>query len=419
MAASAVMSAVVTTGSGGPDQVADSTNGDRFRAVADAIGSRGDGSDAPTATDGDDDAGRADELSDDSDGLHEPSSSALVVAAAVARSAVDPAPVTSLIGDAGSAASGDAAGSAVAGTSAVAATPSSELAGSAANMASGSYGESGLSPIPTDSPSPIPMSESVTPTLSDPSLGPNGSTTAGTAISTADGQPAEATGSSPTPADQEGDQATDPATDQRGPRSTAHAGATAADTASPGAAAGDQAPLPVPNTTPAAQTRTGSPTGTEATVPPAVRPPVDDDPNIARLTGIARSVARSGGSHAVSITLTPGDLGSVRVEISTAVDGRVSVHLAAEQAAGAHVLRNATSALRSSLEAEGIQLDQVSVGSDGVGQQAGESGRQRIFEPDARDGSPVRPSFGSAAPSLPSVTQQPTYRRSSGLDLDL
>lgn len=416
MSASAVMSAVVTSESGGPTPAADSTNGDQFRAVADALGS-GDGSDAPEATDGDVGSGRLDELSSNgSDGpadvLSDASSSALVIAAAVARTAVQTAGTTPPVADPATASGDAAAGSDVIVISAVVASASSDPAATSGGSALAGDAVPAAPAAPATA-TAAPAAPTPTATHSGPPLDSDGS--ASSANSGDGAQEFQAPASSATPTGQDGD----PTTEQRGPRSMVHSGLQEADVPAPVPATGDQVPVAVTNAVPVGQSRAGSPTGTEAAVASTVRPPVNDDPNIARLTGIARSVVRGGGSHAVSITLTPGDLGSVRVEVSTGADGRVSVHLAAEQAAGAHALRNATSALRTSLEADGLVLDQVSVGSGDVGQQAAEPGRQRIFDHDHQDGQGVRPTFGSAAPNPTSATSQPTGRRSSGLDLDL
>ena len=419
MAASAVMSAATTSGSGGPTPVADSTTGDQFRAVAEALGS-GDGSDAPAATDGDDEASRPDEAPSDgsdrpADVLSDASSSALVIAAAVARGAVQTAATTPVVADPATASGAAATSSDLSATSVVAASGSSDLAG--ASGGSDLAADAAPTAAPTAGPTATPEAPTTVPTAHGTQAGPtlDSGGSSSSAGSGDDGQVHQAATSSAAPAHQD----VDPTTEQRGPRPTVHSGPQEADVPGPVPATGDQAPLAATNAVPVVQARAGSATDTEAAVASALRPPVDDDPNIARLTGIARSVVRSGGSHSVSITLTPGDLGSVRVEVSTGVDGRVSVHLAAEQAAGAHALKNATSALRSSLESDGLQLDHVSVGSGDVGQQAADPGRQRIFDHDPQDGPGVTPTFGSAAPSPTSAILQPAGRRSSGLDLDL
>jgi len=187
----------------------------------------------------------------------------------------------------------------------------------------------------------------------------------------------------------------------------------------------DPAPLaPHAGTSPVAVAAPSRPQGqapvatADAVTPTPVRAPVDDDPNVARLTGVARSLIRTGGGHAVSVTLTPVELGRVRVEISAGADGRVAVHLSAEHAIGADALRAGTAALRSSLESEGLQLDQVSVALGDAGQERNGSGANptRDDVPAPRRGLRLAGPVGSPSPVR---TTDTSHRPHSGLDLDL
>jgi len=148
--------------------------------------------------------------------------------------------------------------------------------------------------------------------------------------------------------------------------------------------------------------------------------PPDVDPNVARLGGAIRMIRR-GETGSVSIGLTPGDLGHVRVELRTRGDGSVSVHLTAERAVGADSLRNATSALRADLESDGLRLDQVSVSLGDAGQSGQRSGNSRTDEDAAPRGSLLG---GLASPSATSDRAAPRPRPmvpagTDRLDLDL
>lgn len=130
---------------------------------------------------------------------------------------------------------------------------------------------------------------------------------------------------------------------------------------------------------------------------------------------------RRGETGSVSIGLTPGDLGRVRVELRTQGDGSVSVHLTAERAVGAESLRNATSALRSELESDGLRLQQVSVSLGDAGQPGHSFNDSRTDDEMAA----LRPTLGDTSPlSTPSNRAAPRQRPmvpagSDRLDLDL
>ncbi len=164
--------------------------------------------------------------------------------------------------------------------------------------------------------------------------------------------------------------------------------------------------------------RTGAPVPVTPSGP-VIAPP-DVDPNVARLGGAVRMIRRGEGGS-VSIGLTPGDLGRVRVELRTRGDGSVSVHLTAERAVGAESLRTATSALRTELESDGLRLDQVSVSLGDAGQ-SGHSARDARTDDEM---APPRPMVGGTSPlSTASHRAAPRQRAvvpagTDRLDLDL
>jgi len=121
----------------------------------------------------------------------------------------------------------------------------------------------------------------------------------------------------------------------------------------------------------------------------------------------------------VSVTLTPVELGRVRAEISAGADGRVAVHLVADHSAGADALRAATSALRSSLESDGLHLDQVSVslGDPGQERRGDEAGPMDDDGRAPRRG--LRPAGSPGSVSNVAIPTSTLRQASSGLDLDL
>jgi flagellar hook-length control protein FliK len=143
------------------------------------------------------------------------------------------------------------------------------------------------------------------------------------------------------------------------------------------------------------------------------------DPNVARLGGLVRTMA-TGDVRTATLTLTPAELGEVRVELRSH-DGVVSVHLTAARPEGADALRSASGSLRHELERAGVGLDRVDVGTSGGGHADARGQRGQ----DTDGGGPDLPPYGApATPArLPTSLARPTRPRvprgSEGLDLDL
>lgn len=162
--------------------------------------------------------------------------------------------------------------------------------------------------------------------------------------------------------------------------------------------------------------RTVTGTASTASSSPSAAPFVD--PNVARIGGAVRTLHHDGG-QALSIDLTPVELGKVHVELVSR-HGRVEVHLQADRAASADLLRDASTHLRQHLEADGLTLDRIGVGVTGDG---GRSGAQRQAPEDAPSpqGWERTPSQGARRPPTRLTSPLRPHRQGQvgGLDVDL
>lgn len=144
------------------------------------------------------------------------------------------------------------------------------------------------------------------------------------------------------------------------------------------------------------------------------------DPNVARIGGAVRTLHLDGG-RAVSLDLTPVELGRVHVELVSR-DGRVEVHLQADRSAAADVLRGASTHLRHALESDGLTLDRIGVGVTGDGGRSGGS-PHRGDEPSNASSSWSRstPQVPGAEPRRLGTTFRTDrqHRQAGGLDVDL
>ena len=169
--------------------------------------------------------------------------------------------------------------------------------------------------------------------------------------------------------------------------------------------------------------RTAGATAASAISAATPTPIPDADPNVARVGGVVRMIHRNGDTDGLSISLTPVELGRVKVELMTR-DGQLSVHLTADHARGADALRTASGSLRSELEADGVRLDQlgVSLGDAGHGRRDGtpaNAGEPMSDNPDTATPRRTGRSVPTDAPSTPRPTGRPRVLTADAVDLDL
>lgn len=146
----------------------------------------------------------------------------------------------------------------------------------------------------------------------------------------------------------------------------ADARGVAAGPAGPADPAGVAGAVPAaPGSGPAAATAPGGDAGAPGAVPP---PPWEQ---VADLVRGARRFAD--GSHRLSVSLEPGPLGQVHVEL-TVLGGRLSMVVTADSAAAREQLQRSLPELRATLEASGVPTAALELGHDRADTRGGQPG---------------------------------------------
>jgi flagellar hook-length control protein FliK len=205
-----------------------------------------------------------------------------------------------------------------------------------------------------------------------------------------------------------------------GPAATAiPAAATVAGTAAQGSAGGSAdgfggtpaqtaPPAPTPVAAPAAPPAAAFAPATPAAAAAARGVGLEQAVETVRLA--LRAGADRGVSHA-RISLTPRELGGIEVHLRQTADGLVA-RVVAEHATAAQLLQHAGGELRRSLEAQGLSLLRLDIGSSG--EQSARNGDRRALTDGSAEGDrgrgtrgdddPLAPLDGASAADLPTTT---------------